>query len=384
MPRSVPYAKPFGSVVLSRPIPRPYSLLAEVTYRCPLHCPYCSNPTQFSRATTELTQDEWKRVLGEAAELGALHVGFSGGEPLQRPDLAELVAASRAAGLYSNLITSAIGLSRRRAEELKAAGLDSVQISFQSDEEPLADTIAGAKSHASKLEAARLTRDLGLPLTINIVLHRGNIARIGQIVALAETLGAERLELANTQFYGWAFQNRSALLPTREQIEDATKVALAAKNRLLGKMEILFVAPDYYGTRPKPCMNGWGSRHLTVNPMGDVLPCPTAGGIKSLRFDNVRAKSLRWIWTESESFNRFRGTEWMPEPCHSCEFREIDFGGCRCQAALLTGNAATTDPACSLSPFREQLTRFVDSIQGTTGETFGTHTSSVAYRENPV
>ena len=369
---------------MSGPIPRPYSLLAEVTYRCPLHCPYCSNPTQFSRTTTELTRDEWKRVLDEAAELGALHVGFSGGEPLQRPDLAELVAASRAAGLYSNLITSAIGLSHARVEELKAAGLDSVQISFQSDEEPLADTIAGTKSHANKLEAARLVRELGFPLTINIVLHRGNIARITQIVALAETLGAERLELANTQFYGWAFQNRAALLPTREQMEAATEVALAAKNRLLGKMEILFVAPDYYGTRPKPCMNGWGSRHLTVNPVGDVLPCPTAGGIKSLRFDNVREKPLRWIWSESESFNRFRGTEWLPEPCHSCEFREIDFGGCRCQAALLTGDAATTDPACSLSPFRERLTRFVDSIQGVTEETFGADTGSVAYRENPV
>jgi PqqA peptide cyclase len=369
---------------MSRPIPRPYSLLAEVTYRCPLHCPYCSNPTQFSRTTTELTREEWKRVLDEAAELGALHVGFSGGEPLQRSDLAELVATSRSAGLYSNLITSAIGLNRSRAEELKAAGLDSVQISFQSDEAPLADTIAGTRSHENKLEAAQLVCELGFPLTINVVLHRGNIARVAQIIALAETLEAERLELANTQFYGWAFQNRAALLPTREQMEAATEVALAAKNRLLGKMEILFVAPDYYGTRPKPCMHGWGNRHLTVNPVGDVLPCPTAGGIKSLRFDNIREKSLRWIWTESESFNRFRGTEWMPEPCHSCEFREIDFGGCRCQAALLTGDAATTDPACSLSPFRERLTQFVESIQGTDETSFAADTGSVAYRENPV
>jgi pyrroloquinoline quinone biosynthesis protein E len=359
-------------------------LLAEVTYRCPLHCPYCSNPTQFPRSTPELTRDEWKRVLDEAAELGALHIGFSGGEPLQRSDLAELVGASRGAGLYSNLITSAIGLSRTRAEELRAAGLDSVQISFQSDEAPLADAIAGTRSHDNKLEAARLVRELGFPLTVNVVLHRGNIARVAQIVTLAETLGAERLELANTQFYGWAFQNREALLPTREQMEDATKVALATKNRLLGKMEILFVAPDYYGTRPKPCMHGWGNRHMTVNPVGDVLPCPTAGGIKSLRFDNVRAKSLRWIWTESESFNRFRGTEWMPEPCHSCEFREIDFGGCRCQAALLTGDAGTTDPACSLSPFRERLTEFVESIQGTNDKDFKANTGSVAYRENPV
>ncbi len=369
---------------MSRSIPRPYSLLAELTYRCPLHCPYCSNPTQLSTSTAELASDEWKRVLQEAAELGALHVGFSGGEPLQRPDLAELVAASRTAGLYSNLITSAIGLNHTRATELKAAGLDSVQISFQSDEEPLADTIAGTRSHANKLEAARLVRDLEFPLTINVVLHRGNIGRVAQIVALAESLGAERLELANTQFYGWAFQNRAALLPTRTQMEVATEIALAAKNRLLGKMEILFVAPDYYGMRPKPCMNGWGNRHLTVNPVGDVLPCPTAGGIKSLRFESVRGKPLRWIWTESESFNRFRGTEWMPQPCQSCEFREIDFGGCRCQAALLTGEAATTDPACSLSPFRERLTEFVESIQGTTDKNFEANTGSVAYRENPV
>jgi pyrroloquinoline quinone biosynthesis protein E len=367
-----------------RSVPRPFSLLAELTYRCPLHCPYCSNPTRFPRSQGELTTEEWKRIFNEAAELGALHVGFSGGEPLQRADLVALAAASRSAGLYSNLITSSIGLTQSRAEELKAAGLDSVQISFQSDEEALADKIAGTRAHRKKLDAATMIRELGLPLTVNIVLHQGNIARLEQIIALAEGLGAGRLELANTQFYGWAFRNRLALLPTRAQIHKATDIALAAKKRLWGKMEILFVAPDYYGDRPKPCMHGWGKRHLTVNPVGDVLPCPTAGEIESLRFENVRQKPLRWIWTDSESFNRFRGTEWMPEPCRSCEFREVDFGGCRCQAALLTGNASATDPACSLSPFRDLLTAFVDSAQEPREESFGTGKSQIAYREDPV
>ena len=366
-----------------RPIPRPFSLLAEVTHRCPLHCPYCSNPTNFPPAGDELAAADWRRVLNEAAEMGVLHVGFSGGEPLQRPDLAELVAAARSAGLYSNLITSAVGLSRGRAVELKTAGLDSVQISFQSDEEPLANLIAGTKVHAKKLEAAALVREIGFPLTVNVVLHRGNIGRLREIIALAERVDAERLELANTQFYGWAFQNRLALLPTRAQIREAAEVSFAAKERLKGRMEVIFVAPDYYADRPKPCMHGWGARHLTVNPRGDVLPCPTAGEIKSLRFENVRDKPLHWIWAESESFNRFRGTEWMPQPCRSCEFREIDFGGCRCQAALLTEDAANTDPACALSPFRDRLTSIVDSIQEAAATPFADGPGGVVYRENP-
>jgi PqqA peptide cyclase len=363
---------------------RPYLLLAEVTHRCPLHCPYCSNPTGYPGGR-ELATEDWGRVMGEAAMMGILHVGFSGGEPLQRADLTDLVAAARLAGLYSNLITSAIGLSRRRAEELKDAGLDSVQISFQSDEEPLADRIAGTTAHVKKLEAARMVRELGFPLTVNVVLHRGNIDRLPQIISLAERLGAERLELANTQYYGWAFQNRALLLPTRDQITKASELAGAAKERLSGTMEILFVTPDYYSERPKPCMNGWGRRHVTVNPVGDVLPCPTAGEIKGLRFDNVRTHSLAWIWNESEAFNRFRGTEWMPDPCRTCEFREVDFGGCRCQAALITGDPAVTDPACSLSPYRDQLTRFVESVQETDPavRSFEGNSSAISYRQNP-
>jgi pyrroloquinoline quinone biosynthesis protein E len=354
-------------------------LLAEVTHRCPLHCPYCSNPLELASQANELKTDEWKRVLTEAAELGVLHVGFSGGEPLQRQDLVELVVAAREAGLYSNLITSSLGLNRRRAEELKSAGLDSIQISFQSDEPALADRIAGTSAHAKKLEAARMVQELGFPLTINTVLHRGNIERLEQIISLAEELRAERLELANTQYYGWAFRNRAALLPTRAQIERAVEIATAAKKRLLGRMEVLFVVPDYYSDRPKPCMHGWGQKHLTVNPAGEVLPCPTAHEIKSLRFDNVREKSLAWIWKESEAFNRFRGTEWLPDPCHSCEFREVDFGGCRCQAALITGDATVTDPACQYSPQREVLTRFVEGSQGA-GSDFASN--EVAFRQN--
>jgi pyrroloquinoline quinone biosynthesis protein E len=359
---------------------RPYLLLAELTHRCPLHCPYCSNPIGHFEGA-ELSTEEWRRVIGEAAQMGVLHVGFSGGEPLQRADLTELVGATRAHGLYSNLITSAVGLTRRRAEELKQAGLDTIQISFQASEESLANRIAGANAHEHKLKTAQMVRELGFPLTINVVLHRANIDSLDQIISMAENLEAERIELANTQYYGWAFRNRAALLPTREQIARATEVTAAAKQRLAGKMDILFVTPDYYSERPKPCMNGWGTRYLTVNPIGEVLPCPTASEIKGLRFDNVRTRSLGWIWEQSEAFNRFRGTHWMPEPCRTCEFREIDFGGCRCQAALITGDPAATDPACSLSPHREKLTRFVESVQGRNSTGFSVE--ELHFRQNP-
>ena len=364
---------------------RPYLLLAELTYGCPLHCPYCSNPVEYPGGQ-ELSTAEWRRVLEEASQMGVLHVGFSGGEPLRRADLAELVAAACAAGLYTNLITSAVGLQRQRAAQLRQAGLDSIQISFQCDQESLADQIAGTSAHAIKLQSAKVVRELGFPLTVNVVLHRGNIGRLEQIISLAEGLEAERLELANAQYYGWAFQNRAALLPTRSQIGLAIEVVNAQKKRLLGEMEILFVTPDYYSERPKPCMNGWATRFLTVNPVGDVLPCPTASAIKGMRFDNVRTHPLAWIWTQSESFNRFRGTEWMPAPCCQCPLREIDFGGCRCQAALITGDATATDPACALSPHREKLTSFVDSIQSSPATTpsFAADLGRLSFRQTPV
>jgi pyrroloquinoline quinone biosynthesis protein E len=315
------------------------------------------------RSDRELTTDEWSRVIREAAGLGVLQVGFSGGEPLARRDLAELVHAAREARLYTNLITSGIGLDENRVRELRDAGLDSVQLSFQSDHADLADEIAGAHAHRRKLDAAAIVRAAGISLGLNFVIHRRNIGRLPQIIELTETLNAGRVELANVQFYGWAFLNRAALLPTREQVARAREVAAAAKARLAGKIEIFYVLPDYYETRPKPCLNGWGQRYLTVNPIGDVLPCPTASSaIPDLRFENVRERALDWIWRESESFNRFRGTEWMPEPCRSCPQKEIDFGGCRCQAALLTGNAANTDPVCTLSPNRTRVDAVLDEL----------------------
>lgn len=355
---------------------RPLGLLAELTHRCPLGCPYCSNPTSFGPVGEELVTDLWRRVFEEAAELGVLHALLSGGEPLLRPDLAELVAAARSSGLYTNLITSGLGLTPRRADELKDAGLDSVQISFQADDASLADWVAGVPAHAAKLRASRLAREVGLPLTINVVIHRHNIDRIAAVIDLALSLGAHRLELANVQFYGWGFRNRNALLPSLDQVQRAEAIAADAGGRLTGRMTILYVRPDYFGDRPKACMAGWGRRYVTVDPVGDVLPCPTSRAIAGLSFDNVRRRSLGWIWAESEAFNRFRGTNWMPEPCRSCDRREIDFGGCRCQASLLTGDAAATDPACSLSPHRQVLERVLQPVDP--------HAKEMIYREGPV
>ncbi len=361
-------------------MPRPYALLAELTYRCPLHCPYCSNPTQMQgEGAGELSTAEWHRVFGEAAALGVLQTGLSGGEPLVRRDLPAIIQAAREAGLYTNLITSGIGLDQARTRELRDAGLDSVQLSFQANEATLADEIAGAPAHQRKLAAAAAIREAGLPLSLNFVLHRRNIDRLPQIIELTESLGAERVELANVQFYGWAFSNREALLPTREQVFRARDTATAARERLVGEIDIFYVLPDYYETRPKPCLNGWGQRYLTVNPLGDVLPCPTASSaIPEMRFENVRSRALDWIWRESESFNCFRGTAWMPEPCQSCPQKEIDFGGCRCQAALVAGTAAHTDPVCSLSPQRG----LVDRILANTAA--APQAAPWTYRRNPA
>lgn len=356
---------------------RPYGLLAELTYRCPLHCPYCSNPVQ-APGGTELTTEEWLRVLREASALGVLHVLFSGGEPLGRKDLPELVAGARVSGMYTNLITSGVGLTQARLQGLCTAGLDNIQISFQADEAVLADQFAGKVVHARKLAAAVLVREAGLPLTLNVVLHRENIERLPEIIALAERLDAQRLELANTQYLGWAYLNKTALLPTKVQLERAEAIANMAIARLRGKMEILYVLPDYYQERPKPCLHGWGQRYLTVNPSGDVLPCQTAGQIPGLNFANVREHGLDWIWHESPAFQKFRGTNWLPEPCQSCALRERDFGGCRCQAFLLTGDAAQTDPVCTFSPHHDRVTSLVEQIQ------LHTEPIPLRMRTNPV
>jgi pyrroloquinoline quinone biosynthesis protein E len=331
--------------------PRPFSLLCELTYRCPLQCPYCSNPVDFARHAGELKTEEWKRVLSEAAALGVVQSHFSGGEPLLRPDAPELIRHARELGLYTNLSTGGTLLTEKLCGQLRDAGLDSLQVSIQDADAASSDSMAGgAPSFERKIQAGRLARAAGFPLTLNVVLQRRNIDRLVSIIALAEELGAERLELANTQFNGWALKNRGALLPTRAQAENALRTARAAKERLKGRMDVLYVLPDYFESFPKACLHGWGRVFMTVAPDGAVLPCQTAREIKGLKFDNARENSLEKIWFESEAFCKFRGTDWMPEPCQSCPRKETDFGGCRCQAFLLTGDAAATDPVCSLAP----------------------------------
>ncbi|WP_437569840.1 pyrroloquinoline quinone biosynthesis protein PqqE [Sorangium sp. So ce542] len=329
---------------------RPYTLIAELTYRCPLRCPYCSNPMELEGAAGELSTEAWCRVFAEAAELGVMQLHLTGGEPLARRDLEALVRAARGAGLYTNLITSGVPLARERLAALRAAGLDNVQLSVQDADPERADRIAGYAAFDHKLAVAAWVKAEGLPLTVNVVLHRENIDHVPAIVALAERLGADRLELANTQYLGWALANRDALLPTKDQLERAFAIASAARERLLGRMEMVFVTPDYYATLPRACMDGWARRYLHIAPDGLVLPCHAAHTIPGLRFESVRDRPLAWIWREAPSMNRFRGDAWMAEPCRGCERREADFGGCRCQAYHLTGDAAATDPACSLSP----------------------------------
>ncbi len=334
----------------------PIGLLAELTHRCPLQCPYCSNPVELARVAAELDTATWSRVFREAAALGVLQVHLSGGEPCARRDLVELVAAARDAGLYTNLITSAVTLDEARIAALYDAGLDHVQVSFQASEAALADHVGGyAGGHARKLAAARAVVAAGLPLTVNAVVHRQNLDRLDDIIAMAVELGAGRLEVAHVQYYGWALANRAALMPARDQLDRATATVAAARERLRGVLAIDYVVPDYYASRPKPCMGGWGSQFLVVDPRGRVLPCHAAASIEGMQFDNVQARSLAEIWTEGQAFMQFRGTEWMPQPCRSCAFKEDDWGGCRCQAFALTGDAAATDPACQRSPFHADM-----------------------------
>jgi pyrroloquinoline quinone biosynthesis protein E len=344
---------------------RPLGLLAELTYRCPLHCPYCSNPLNLATYRDELTLEEWTRILAEARDLGVLQLHLSGGEPLQRRDLLQIVSVARELGFYTNLITSALSLTPAKAEQLKVAGLDHVQISIQAADPVLSDHIAGTPSYQRKIAAARAVKALGFPLTLNVVLHRQNIDQIAAILELAEELLADRLELANTQYYGWALHNRAALLPTWDQLQRAELIVQAARARLVEQMQIIYVIPDYYSRYPKPCMGGWGRQQLTVAPNGDVLPCPAAGQIKTVPVENVRQRSLSWIWDESPMFNRFRGSDWMPEPCRSCPRQTVDFGGCRCQAFQLTGDAAATDPVCELSPVHAIIENIVRTANKT-------------------
>ena len=335
----------------------PLALLAELTHRCPLQCPYCSNPLALDRAASELDTATWCRVFDQAADLGVLQVHFSGGEPAARKDLEALVAHATRRGLYTNLITSAVLIDAARMNALARAGLNHVQISFQDHEPRGADRIGGyAGGHARKLEVARLVRGAGLPLTLNAVMHRQNLDHLSEMIDLALMLGAGRLEVAHVQYYGWALRNRAALIPTRAQLERATQIVTEARERLKGTLVIDYVVPDYYARRPKSCMGGWGRRFVNVSPAGKVLPCHAAETIADLAFESVTERPLAAIWRESAAFRRFRGTDWMSDPCRSCDRREIDWGGCRCQALAIAGRADVVDPACELSPVHAQLT----------------------------
>ena len=337
----------------------PLWLLAELTYRCPLHCIYCSNPVEYIRYRTELSTDAWIRVLREGRELGFVQLGFSGGEPLVREDLEVLVREAHALGYYINLITSGAGLNELRIAELRRAGLDHIQLSMQDSTRELNDFLSHTRTFELKTRIAELIKQQGYPMVLNVVLHRQNLDHIEQILLMAEQMGAEYVELANTQYYGWAVLNREHLLPLPEQLAHAEEVTHRFRERVGSKLKVYFVVPDYYERRPKPCMNGWGSVFMVVTPDGIALPCHEARMLPGLQFPNVVEHPLRWIWYESPAFNRFRGFDWMSEPCRSCPERFKDYGGCRCQAYLLTGKAANTDPVCDLSPMHHRVTELI-------------------------
>ncbi|MCQ4209426.1 pyrroloquinoline quinone biosynthesis protein PqqE [Streptomyces longispororuber] len=340
---------------MTTPAP-PWALLAELTHACPLHCGYCSNPLELTRRSTELSTQRWAEVFRQAAAMGVLHTHLSGGEPLLREDLDALTRAAVDAGLYTQLVTSGVGLSTSRLDDLVDAGLHSVQLSVQHADPPLSDTIAGRASFRNKEAAAQLVKQRRLPLGINVVLHRHNLDALDDLLQLAVAWQADRIELANTQFYGWGLLNRAALMPSHEQLADAAATVARWRQRTDIELDITWVEPDYFTGVPKPCMGGWGAVSLTVTPDGTVLPCPAAASVPGLDAPNVLEHPLPWIWNESPAFNRYRGTDWMPSPCRDCAHKNEDFGGCRCQAFALTGDASRTDPACSLAPDHDVIT----------------------------
>lgn len=337
----------------------PLWLLAELTYRCPLHCAFCSNPVDYARHAEELDTAQWCDVFTQARALGAVQLGLSGGEPLLRKDLETLVRHARGLGFYTNLITSGVGLTDARLAALREAGLDHIQLSFQDSTRELNDFLSSTRTFELKQRVARLIKAHGYPMVMNCVLHRHNLPHVGTIIELALQLGAEYLELANTQYYGWAWENRLALMPTREQLVEAEAVVRQYRARIGRQCQLLFVVPDYFEERPKKCMNGWGTTFLGVAPDGTALPCHAARMLPDLVLPNVKTGTLREIWQHSDAFRRFRGTQWMPQPCRSCEHREADLGGCRCQAFLVTGDAAATDPACAQAPGHGRLREIV-------------------------
>jgi len=340
---------------MTEPPSNPLALIAELTHRCPLHCVYCSNPLELQARSAELSTEEWSRVFREAAALGVLQADFTGGEPLTRPDILEIIRAARAAGLYVNLITSGLPLDESRLEALVQAGLDHFQLSFQGAQEETANEISGTKAHAHKLRVLEWLKHHRVAVTLNFVIHRRNIDQLPEMLSLAESSSATRVEFANVQYYGWAFANRDSLLPTRAQLTQSIDFLKEAQERLSGKIKIEYVVPDYYAKYPKPCMGGWGRKLMLITPNGDALPCHAARVIPGMSFENVKSRGLREIWEDSDAFQKFRGEVWMQEPCKTCDRRTQDFGGCRCQAFLLAGDPAATDPVCSLAPQRPRV-----------------------------
>ena len=340
----------------------PLALIAELTHRCPLHCVYCSNPLELQARNLEISTEDWSRVFQEAAQLGVLQADFTGGEPLARTDIIDLVRAARAAGLYINLITSGLPLDETRLSALIAAGLDHIQLSFQGAQEGISNEISGTKSHGQKLRVLEWIKQHRVALTLNFVIHRRNIDQLEEMVALAESSSATRIEFANVQYYGWAFANRENLLPIREQLDRSMAIIKREQERLEGRIRVEYVVPDYYAKYPKPCMGGWGRKLMLITPTGDALPCHAAQVIPDLSFENVKERSLREIWERSVAFQKFRGEDWMQEPCKTCDRREQDFGGCRCQALLLAGDAAATDPVCSLAPLRPKVDAILAAV----------------------
>jgi PqqA peptide cyclase len=347
---------------MTPPPPNPLALIAELTHRCPLHCVYCSNPLELQRRETELPTEVWSRVFGEAAQAGVLQADFTGGEPLTRPDITDLIRAARSAGLYVNLITSGLPLDELKLAAIIEAGLDHIQLSFQGAREEAANEISGTRAHAHKRRVLEWVKKYRVGLTLNFVIHRRNIEQLDEMLALAESSGAGRVEFANVQYYGWAFANREHLLPTREQLTTSLAVLKSAEERLHGKLRVEFVVPDYYARFPKPCMGGWGRKLMLIAPNGDALPCHAARVIPGLQFANVLERSLRDIWENSDPFQKFRGEEWMQEPCKTCDRRSLDYGGCRCQALLIAGDPTATDPVCSLSPQRAKVDAVLATI----------------------
>jgi pyrroloquinoline quinone biosynthesis protein E len=357
----------------------PLALVCELTHRCPLRCVYCSNPQELAARNSELATAAWTSVFQQAADLGVLQADFTGGEPLARTDIIDLVRAARSAGLYVSLITSGLPLDEGKLDALISAGLDHFQLSFQAATESIAEEISGTKTHAQKLRVLDWLKSRRVAVTLNFVLHRRNLHQMDEMLALAENSSATRIEFANVQYYGWGFANRDFLLPSRQQLDEFVAKVKSAEERLRGKIRVEHVVPDYYAKYPKPCMGGWGRKVILIAPDGAALPCHAAGAIPGLHFENVKEKSLREIWDSSEAFQQFRGESWMQEPCKSCDRRALDFGGCRCQALLLAGNAAATDPVCSLSPNRGK----VDAILQSLPQSNEAATPVFLYRTNP-